>query len=328
MSRTKGRWNGKPATLETEFDYPEKGPVDIYDLGVPKMAKLVDRVPTGDLKRILQTIKAGGERMDPYRAVFVTQFGAEHRWWTSLPEIFYRKGNRFRRDFVAGAPRDRDVKDPDADKDLRQWWFERARQFRYYPICVQLSSAYYSSNLKHVVDPDGSEHPEIATVDKYAWNLDTPVDYSMRPEFACRPPMGIGNEHQEPILDMHPAEGPPGCILLSVTHTAIAGRINEKGFGLADGNHFWLDPERDYIVVRWDMIMREEDGRVTVRESDTVEETARSPQGVWYATKVRRSFAGRIEKDRPGDQIYHIYVDFDADLPDSLFQPPAPGRLE
>jgi hypothetical protein len=327
MSRTEGRSNGKPVTRETQFDYPEKGPADIYDLGVPKMAKLVDRVPAGDLKRILETLKAGGERMDPYRAVFVEQFGPDHPWWTARPEVFYRKGNRFRRDFGIGPTQDDAVKRPAADVDMRQWWLERAKHFRFYPIYVVVGPAYYLSGLKNVVDPDGSEHPEIA-VDTHPWSSTIPIDYSMRPEFACRPPMGIGDEHQEPTLDMHPAEGPPGCIRLSVTHTTKVGRINEKGIGLADGNHFWLDPQRDYIVMRWDMVVREANGQVTVIESDTVEETARSPQGVWYATKVRRTFAGRPGKNKPGDQIYHIYVDFDADLPDSLFEPPKPGRVK
>ncbi len=327
MSRTEGRWDGKPVTREEQFDYPEKGPADIYDLGVPKTAKLVDRIPAGELKRILETLKAGGERMDHYRAVFVEQFGADYPWWTSRPEIFYRKGNRFRRDFGVGPPRDDTVKRPAEDVDLRQWWLERAKHFRFYPIYVQVDSAYYLSRLKNVVDPDGSQHPELA-VDKYPSDSTIPVDYSMRPEFACRPPMGIGNEHQEPILDMHPAAGPPGCTLLSVSHTSKVGRINEKGIGSPDGIHFWLDPQRDYIVMRCDMIVRDGNGQVNVIESDTVEETARSPQGVWYATKVRRSFAGRAGQNKPGDQIYHIYVDFDADLPDSLFEPPTPGRVQ
>ena len=35
------------------FDYPENGPADIYALGVPKDAKLIDRVPTGDIAQFL-----------------------------------------------------------------------------------------------------------------------------------------------------------------------------------------------------------------------------------------------------------------------------------
>ena len=54
MCRAEGQHDGKPVTLETQFDYPEKGPADIYDLGVPRTAKLVDRVPAGDLKRVME----------------------------------------------------------------------------------------------------------------------------------------------------------------------------------------------------------------------------------------------------------------------------------
>jgi hypothetical protein len=154
-----------------------------------------------------------------------------------------------------------------------------------------------------------------------------PADYSMRPEFACRPPLGVGDQHMEPVLDMHPTEGPPGCVLLSVRHTSAKDRINEQGMGSPDGCRYWLDPERDYIVMRSDSIRRDEQGQENIFESDLIEETARSPQGVWYATRVRRRFPGRDGKATSPDQIYHIYVDFNVNLPDSLFEPPTPGRI-
>ena len=109
MCRTEGHWNGKPAIRESQFDYPEKGPADIFELGVPRTAKLVDRVPAGDVKRILETLKAGGERMDNIAPCSFSNSVIDHHWWTESPEIFYRKGNRYRRDFVAGqAERPRD----------------------------------------------------------------------------------------------------------------------------------------------------------------------------------------------------------------------------
>jgi hypothetical protein len=334
LCRTEGHWDGKPVTRENQFDYPERGPADIYDLGVPKTAKLVDRVPAGDLKRILETLKAGRDRMDQYRAMFVMQLeGIDYAWWAERPEIFYRKGDRYRRDFVGGGPRDRGtLKPPAADVDLRNWWLDRAKLHRFYPIYVQVGPTSYTCMLKTAIDPDGSQHQEIGSVDKYVYNLKpgetVPVDYSMRPEWGCRPPMGIGDEHQEPMLDLHPAEGPSGCILLSVGHTTKEGRVNEKGIGLADGIRYWLDPQRDYIVMRWDSVVRDEKGQEKIIESDRVEETARSPQGVWFATKIRRKNPSPDGKSKPIDQVYHIYVDFDAELPDSLFEPPTPRRIQ
>jgi hypothetical protein len=63
ICRTSEELNGKPTLSETRFDYPERGPADIFDLGVPRTTKLVDRVTPDDLHRILETIRAGRERM-------------------------------------------------------------------------------------------------------------------------------------------------------------------------------------------------------------------------------------------------------------------------
>jgi hypothetical protein len=143
------------------------------------------RVPAGDLKLVVEALEAGREKMDNYRAVFVNQIDdPDHRWWTTFPEVFYRKGDRYRRDF-AGDRSDKETERPALDVDLRQWWFERAKLFRYYPVYVQRGQTSYTCTSQNVVDPDGSEHQEIAAVQKYVYNLKPgelfPVDYVVRP---------------------------------------------------------------------------------------------------------------------------------------------------
>jgi hypothetical protein len=102
-------------------------------------------------------------------------------------------------------------------------------------------------------------------------------------------------------------------------------RVNEKGIGIPDRYRYWLDSERDYIVMRCDMVMRESTGHEKIIESDTIEENARSSQGVWEAPKTRRRFPDREAKDKSLDQVDHIDVDFDTILPDSLIEPQSPG---
>ncbi len=325
---------GKPAVRESRFDYPERGPADIYDLGVPRTTKLVDRLPSRDLDRILKTLQAGRARMDSYRAVFAKEYeGIGHHWWKVGPTIFYRKGNVFRADYSVreiGDPRA--VKPPADGENLHKWWFERTGSFQHFTMYVLRDSVMYTSNTKTVADADGSQHFEIASVSSTRFGgaipgETFPAEYAMRPEFACRPPMGIGNPHQEPVLELHPSEGPAGCILLTVGHTTKADRVNEKGVGLADKNRFWLDPQRDHIVVRWEMVIEDSSGKEKIINSYIVEETARSPQGVWYATKVRRKNVSRDKDGKQFDEIDHIYVDFDVNLPDDFFKAQAPGRI-
>ena len=97
LSRHESQWEGKTVTYEARFDYPEKGPADVYDLGVPKTAKLVDRVPNDDLARILEIIRAGRQRMDDYRAILIRRIEGQ-RANSGFPEVLYRKGDKFRRD--------------------------------------------------------------------------------------------------------------------------------------------------------------------------------------------------------------------------------------
>jgi hypothetical protein len=196
---------------------------------------------------------------------------------------------------------------------------------------VMRDTTTFTSELRTVTDGDGSQYQDISSVLRTESGNDPdevyPPEYSMRPEFACRPPMGIGHPDLEPALQMHPAEGPAGCILLDVRNTSNKNRINEKGIGSPDTIRYWLDSARAYIVMRCDMVTRDSTGKERIIERDTTEETARSPRGVWYATKIRRSFPDRQGKDKSSDQVYHIYVDFDVELPDALFEPQSPGKI-
>jgi hypothetical protein len=333
LCRIEGTHDGKPVTVETSYDYPEKGPADIYDLGAPRSAKFVDRLPDPDLKRILDTLQAGRERMDNYRAVFINRCDdLKDSWYRELPLVFYRKGMKLRADYVATWKGNLGTVVRPADgAEQGKWWFERLNFFRFYPQYVMREDMTFTSDTREPADPDGTRHLDIISVQRTASGnnpgVDFPPEWSMRPEYACRPPLGIGNQQFEPVLDLHPTSGPPGCILLRVRHTSTKDRINHKGMGIPDAYRYWLDPERDYIVMRSDMLMRDGNGKEVIEESDITEGTARSPQGVWYATRIRRTFPSRRTKKDFLEQLYLLYLDFNADLPDSLFEPPAPGRV-
>ena len=128
----------------------------------------------------------------------------------------------------------------------------------------------------------------------------------MCPELACRPPMGLGRLAAEPVLELHPPDGPPGCVRLSIRWK---GNLEER--------RYWLDPQRGFIVVRTDWVMRVAAGQEKVTQRTTVEETARSPQGVWYASKIRRSQPDPVGNEKVVGDVAEFYVDFDVNLPDS-----------
>src|SRR5262249_8421476 len=147
-------------------DYPERGPADLYDLGVPRTAQRVDRVPAGDLKRIMETIRAGCERMDDYRSVIV-KHGSNERWWTAVPIVVYRKGKNFRVEYPTGWSGLSDTKRPDPREDAGKWWKKRRDFFRLFPMYVVGGTPHFMSDVKRNPRPDGPLEVEIVSVSSH-----------------------------------------------------------------------------------------------------------------------------------------------------------------
>ena len=191
---------------------------------------------------------------------------------------------------------------------------------------------------KCVTDPDGSHHKEITRVSEYNRNMRPgdllPVDWSLRPEFACRPPLGIPHETLEAVLEPNPKEGPAGTILLRIRRVGPKRpwtERNAEGKPLPpppDAYRNWLDPKRDYAIVRHDMLGDFDSSGKEKAITTLIDEMARSPQGTWYATRIRRKGAVTVPSEgKTYDDITDLYIDFNATLPDSLFEPPSPGRI-
>ena len=157
-----------------------------------------------------------------------------------------------------------DVAPPARGEDPGKWWANRVKQFRFFPGYLMRGVTNYSPEFKEVTEPDGTTHLECVSVRTFDTNSPPeetyPMEYSLRPEFACRPPLGIGSSDIEPSIDLHPADGPAGCLLLTAQHTSTRDRINAKGVGLPDAWRYWIDPQRDDIVMRMASVVRDGKG--------------------------------------------------------------------
>jgi hypothetical protein len=319
--------DGKRATVEIQYDYPNKGPTDIYDLGAPKGAKFVDRMPSDDLKRILESLRADRARMDNYRAVAFSQWDEPRdRGWVGDPVMLFWHDGKFRFDNISGG-----LTPLAKGEDLKTWWSKQGNRLQHIPWLVRRDSTRFFLQCRTETDADGSLHVHVGSVDKRpdpAKPGEDFVYFQQRPELVCRPLMGIGNPDTETLVEPHPADGPPGCILVTVRGTDTGGRPNNNNRVIPpDIWRYWLDTQRDYIAMRWERVKRDPAGKEVSQVRWTMEEVARSPKGVWYATKVRQYAAPLNPEQKRSDPIYTFYLDFDAELPDSLFDSWAPGRV-
>lgn len=333
MCRVEGIWEGKPVVSEQRFDYPERGPASVYDIGAPRTAKLVDRVPPDDIERILETIRAGRERMDDYRAIVVSRMNdPNYMWWyNERPMIMYRKGSKFRVEDARWTGNYPSVSEPAEDVDLESWWRKRARDFVFCPFYIVNDSTQYRIEIQPTQRADGIEQLEVKSVEEHEIDMRPgemyPPYWSRRPEFVCRPPLGIPSQELEPILVTSPADGPAGSILLRVTRSGRMPRAHDPDASKfpprPDAYRFWLDSKRGYAVVRHDMMGTDDAGNESVTHGTIVDELAESPRGVWFAKRFRVEAVPPVEHD----QIFDVYIDFDADLPESLFEPPVVGQV-
>ena len=184
LSRITGQHDGQAFHFEATFDYPQTGPVDVYAIGVPRDAKLIDRVPTDDVARLIAGVGAGRAQFDDYRAIVVNYSEGSKIWWMNSPNIIHRQGNRMRRD-LSFAPKSLfdTVVEPAADVAVTEWWKKRATQMRYYPSRITIGGTDYVFQHRTITEPSGSPKGSPHGRGRTRWSR-------TRGAQGCRPPSG------------------------------------------------------------------------------------------------------------------------------------------
>ncbi len=253
------------------FDYPESGPADIYALGVPRNAVIVDRrrpKPTG-AKEITELLaayaKARQKSMPPYTAVVLV---------SGRPDAPFSDINMAFQVQYDGENRHITQTDQHRLMDLRQRIWSK------------------EITLPNGIDPASWWKQEVANL-PFA-PLAGVDDSDYRPEGAGDLSLGdaipSSNDDRQFTVDRHPTSGPPGTILLRIRVDSGA-RFNDVAY--------WIAPERGYMVLRREITFSRnpaDSGGIVTWVVDKVEQ---APGGSrWYATEAR---LGRIEKS--GDDL-------------------------
>lgn len=314
----------KPQSIRFQIDYPKQGPVDIYALGVPHLAKLIDRVPNDDLNRLLEGVNASLERFDDYQAYVLDGEIIESRkrpcTVASLPHLWriYRKGMRWR--LESGQFRlDEKFSDlPLPGVEMRKWILDYASRLDFVPISLCDGKAIYRAHLTH---PNGRkrelqklDHWELTrkirpengigegTMDQVRW---------FRPELVAYPSVPIGQFFKTEV-EASPSERPPGTVLVTSCSTMKRGR--RTGY---TARH-WIDPSRSFIAMKWDWF----DDTTKSIKPYIMEKIDKSPSGIWYPTVMRWKTGSLLSDGSTSmrDQVKQYFLDFEAELPDSLFK--------
>jgi hypothetical protein len=313
------------------FDYPETGPQDIYDLGVPRNAQIVDQTPPDEFQAVWERYRRiRAEATKEYLAIITH---AEHGDMISMVDVDYRSGRKYRLErhsvFHRGDvlkerwPQYRDQLG-DTFESLFRWTREHYDDPRGHLSIDLYDGEYYCSTGRYEQDgweksrrryePDGSSGP-LSSLGHLAWPdivstariIDD--DYAREKGLICIESLSQGRV----IPDGHPSL--PGRFL------------------------YYLDPAWDYLcrrqVTEWrpDADWQEDknwlagvdpnkarDGSITVQE---ITEASEAPNGRWYpvviveqSTRDRRDYR---EAPLTTGTTKRIYLDLAPEFPEGIF---------
>jgi hypothetical protein len=321
---------GKTLVFACKVDFPVRGPQTIYAMGVPQDAQVLDQTPSDDLKQILAAWNAGRTRFDSYRAVVVESSSADHR--ASGRDVYqvWRKGLKWRVDQLRMPPRL--GPGPFADEvpagvDPTAWWLQRGATWE--PIPRTVSDGAVEIRLEPIYaeprqpDPNNPRYGLIKHLQPHrtsafsiaAGDPRPAYDDRIMPEFHAYPFLhGLENWGYQTTVHPHPASGPEGTMLIESLR-----KNPPKASGRIRGARYWADPARNHLVkqVQW---LKTGEPENTSKGVVEMGELALSPSGLWYPRLVREvQNSVNLDDGTTGDTYLRFYVDFEAEIPDDLF---------
>jgi hypothetical protein len=251
------------ATLEARFEYPAEGPRDIYDIGVPHTAMVVDERPTPEVEELARICRTYRANLHCYVFVVVTtrEQGIVHqidvRYVHGDTSLAGREWKSLNFEYVPWPPQDLHVGPLASVEDVLNWIQHDDRITLTY---VQLWNGRY----QHRVQVD---------------------NYRERVHRKSRDTGGQKNLHEF----AWPCYLPSGRIIedeYSKAHGFICWKPS-------DGQTFYFDPRHDYVCTR----RLEQSGGTWVR--DTLD-FARTEAGLWYPRTTQLTIA---QKDAQGQEV-------------------------
>jgi len=299
-------------TTKNIFDYPQQGPKNIYDLGVPKNAKIIDQRPRGDLKSLIANLqhqfnKGYGDyiaavlesgvskngTLKPYRIRMMRKYGQ-----------LQREDSYFANDNLAGKPKSagnlyEKVKDKWPNLTLKQIQklecdeaIEQQRIFngkyttiRYYKAGEEkITSIHYRGK--------SGFYGEGRTMNWTSW-----VDLSI---------LSRGSRYREPKLKLLPPDPKrEGLVGLEIYEPGLKNPIGNKGEKIigATTDRYWFDPSRDYLLLEHEQEMEKGQYPADSKSKTITLEVKQTSTGQWYPSHIRHERKYINDKSFPGQTI-------------------------
>lgn len=246
------------------YDYPDIGPKDIYDLGVPQSARVLDYSPTPELLKVLEAYQSHQDAA-PVRYIAILRYSRakapSESYHVQGMEVFYSSGVLQRSDGCAIRPTPEQefiAECGDSFDSLMQWWTCRASSE------VEISHEFiwlYDEKYRYRLSRSGSggawstvhESPFTTRSDMPSFVLGTQsVNRDILAELGWPSDLFRGalrRTRTSVVEDDHSKQN--GLICVEMLHDGGFNTRNEVI--LPEKYLFYLNPERDYICQRYEI---------------------------------------------------------------------------
>jgi hypothetical protein len=277
--------------MEFRCDYPQEGPADVYELGVPRDAKVTDELPRPGAEELLEICRKYRSNFTSYVIIVMLERGSDIRQM----DINYINGDTFKagRYYEAieycytfeGKDETRLSEKIAEGFDPLLEWIRRENETML--MSVDLWDGEYRHLVRRNEEPSYRKSTNIGSrrdIYGYAWPYAQPAG--------------------EIIEDEYSSENNYVCLR-------------------AHGSRFYFDPEHDYVCMRREYL-EDHDGtgerHSLIRQ---VAELAQTEEGWWYPRKMSLI---RVNKDAEGEEISrevtcadNIYVKIVSEFPAGIF---------
>ena len=299
--------------IKWAFDYPEKGPEDIYALGVPREIPIDDRAGNGDLQAALSGMAASRDRLGDFRLLVAVDEPDDD---SPQSYVVSRKGWCWRIDRCRLSRTDLlELAKPGMEQREPAWFAGRLKESERVPVYLCDGKAvYHYWPASHGDEKGRWERTRCAPQDL----LDCNPYRTMLPQADYTQIVGLAYPMLGPLqagwfeFDPRPADA-PGCVLVKKWFRST---VTQKLW------HYWyyLDRTKGYAVVRSEMFSSPDEETLDpikgAGRTIHLEHFLQSPEGFWYPTLIRVDDCS-VKPRKERTVRYHL--EFDAELPDSRF---------
>jgi hypothetical protein len=316
------------------FDYPQNGPLDIYALGVPQSAKIIDTLPQQDVREILQTYqKCRSDSPSRFAAVQITNYEQAvmvEEGVFGIASIIYKDGQKqYGEHYELFATSDKYTAQMGDTFDSVQAWCRESDLAEIDEIDLYTGVYHYQTHYNSDKDKWDCQPRE-----DYPDHLGSPLDILQ--QFGWTKGLYAKAKNSPPyqtqiIENQHSQENGLICIEELRQGAKYGDRIKVMP---PIRNLYYLNPQRNYICERHEHYRRRNapwqidkawldgadpnDIRIDVTSIKQVTGYGQADSGQWYPKVVSEN----IISVRGEFLITHtIYLQMDAEFPEGIFDP-------